>query len=74
MMKKLMALALAGMMTLSLAACGNSNAPAASSGSGSAGSDEDAALTYAVEAGSAGERSPSRMASRWSPWTPRPKP
>ena len=55
MMKKLMALALAGMMTLSLAACGNSNAPAASSGSGSAGSDEDAALTYAVEAGSAGE-------------------
>ena len=55
MMKKLMALALAGMMTLSLAACGNSNAPAASSGSGSAGSDENAALTYAVEAGSAGE-------------------
>ena len=55
MIKKLMALALAGMMTLSLAACGNSNAPAASSGSGSAGSDEDAALTYAVEAGSAGE-------------------
>ena len=53
MMKKLMALALAGMMTLSLAACGNSNAPAASSGSGSAGSDEDAALTYAVEAGTA---------------------
>ena len=55
MMKKMMALALAGMMTLSLAACGSSNAPAASSGSGSAGSDEDAALTYAVEAGSAGE-------------------
>ena len=55
MMKKMMALALAGMMTLSLAACGNSNAPAASSGSGSAGSGEDSALTYAVEAGSAGE-------------------
>ena len=54
MMKKLMALALAGVMTLSLAACGNSNTPAAA-GSGSAGSDEDAALTYAVEAGSAGE-------------------
>ena len=55
MMKKLMALALAGVMTLSLAACGNSNTPAASSGSGSAGSGEDTALTYAVEAGSAGE-------------------
>ena len=55
MMKKMMALALAGMMTLSLAACGNSNTPAASSGSSSAGSGEDSALTYAVEAGSAGE-------------------
>ena len=55
MMKKLMALALAGVMTLSLATCGNSNTPAASSGSGSAGSGEDTALTYAVEAGSAGE-------------------
>ena len=55
MMKKLMALALAGVMTLSLAACGNSNTPAASFGSGSAGSGEDTALTYAVEAGSAGE-------------------
>ena len=55
MMKKLMSLALAGMMTLSLAACGNSNTPAASSGSSSAGSGEDSALTYAVEAGSAGE-------------------
>ena len=55
MMKKMMALALAGMMTLSLATCGNSNTPAASSGSSSAGSGEDSALTYAVEAGSAGE-------------------
>ena len=55
MMKKMMALAIAGMMTLSLAACGNSNTPAASSGSSSAGSGEDSALTYAVEAGSAGE-------------------
>ena len=52
MMKKMMALALAGMMTLSLAACGSGNAPATSSGSGSG---EDSALTYAVEAGSAGE-------------------
>ena len=55
MMKKLMALALAGLMTLSLAACGNSNSPAASSGSGSADSSEPASITYAVEAGSAGE-------------------
>ena len=55
MMKKLMALALAGLMTLSLAACGNSNNSAASSGSGSAGSGDSASITYAVEAGSAGE-------------------
>ena len=55
MMKKLMALALAGLMTLSLAACGNSNSSAASSGSGSAGSGDSASITYAVEAGSAGE-------------------
>ena len=55
MMKKLKALALAGLMTLSLAACGNSNSPAASSGSGSADSSEPASITYAVEAGSAGE-------------------
>ena len=55
MMKKLMALALAGLMTLSLAACGNSNSSAASSGSGSTGSGDSASITYAVEAGSAGE-------------------
>ena len=54
-MKKFLTLILALALTASLAACGNSNTPAASSGSSSAGSGEDSALTYAVEAGSAGE-------------------
>lgn len=51
MKKRMLALVLAGMMSLSLAACGDSGTPAPSS----AGNGDDAALTYAVEAGSAGE-------------------
>ena len=53
MKRRLLALTLAGMMTLSLAACGQSGTTTPSSNGGS--SSEESSLTYAVEAGSAGE-------------------
>lgn len=56
MKKRMLALVLAGMMSLSLAACGDSGAPASSSNGNGDGSGDDTALTYAVEAGSAGEK------------------
>ena len=53
MKRRLLALTLAGMMALSLAACGQSGTTTPSSNGGS--SSEESSLTYAVEAGSAGE-------------------
>ena len=52
MKRRLLALTLAGMMALSLAACGQSGTTTPSSNGGSS---EETSLTYAVEAGSAGE-------------------
>ena len=53
MKRRLLALTLAGMMALSLAACGQSGTTTPSSNGGS--SSEESSLTYAGEAGSAGE-------------------
>ena len=53
-MKKFTAMLLALVMALSLVACGNNNTPAADDAQDPAG-DDTATVTYAVEAGSAGE-------------------
>ena len=58
-MKKLTAFVLSAMMVLSLAACGSSKAETPAGDTSTPAEDtapaEDAKLTYAVEAGSAGE-------------------
>ena len=54
-MKKFFALLLALVMVLSLAACGNQAAPDANNDASDDNSDTPAEVTYAVEAGSAGE-------------------
>ena len=58
-MKKLTAFVLSAMMVLSLAACGSSKAETPAEDTSTPAEDtapaEDAKLTYAVEAGSAGE-------------------
>ena len=76
-MKKLTAFVLSAMMVLSLAACGakaetpaDTSTPAADATKPA----EVAKLTYAVEAGSAGEEVGTEPTATTSyPWTPRPR-
>lgn len=66
-MKKVTALLLAGLMTASLAACGNSDTPATSDSTGSANTEQDVADTG--DNGESGEEAASDLSGKLTIWT-----